>query len=51
MRHFNIMKNFGQWGGGSFDQALSGFSTDIGWSLGLNVVWQSGGSIKEKQEV
>ena len=29
---------------------MSGFSTDIGWSLGLNVVWQSEGLSKKRRK-
>ena len=49
--HAGFMKHFGRWGvGGNFEQVLSGFSTDIGWSIGINLVWQSEGLSKRKRK-
>jgi len=49
--YLGINKYFGNWGfGGRFDQVLSGFSTDIGWAFGLNIVWQSKGLTKKRRK-
>ena len=49
--HIAFMKYFERWGvGGSFEQVISGFSTDIGWGFGINLVWQSEGLSKRKRK-
>jgi len=49
--HIDVMKNFGKWGiGGGFEQVLSGFSTDIGYALGINLTWQSEGLSKRRRK-